>query len=202
MLQSRDGHSRLPGARTQTQVFLPWKMRKVGFKCIAIFPNMSKCTRGVGERGGWGTPWMLPTHIWCNQGLDTPVFQGLKLRHLLHMRDGVAAKRRSGFERASSYPCSCFLTWAPLYPLIMGLESALISAVSNCLSLSSTGSHLNHFWKTLLFEKFENKRKRKDPCAHKCWQTIATVFFYKDGYSPKNLHSPDLESAAQKILCG
>ena len=62
----------------------------------------------------------VPTHIWCNQGLNTPVFQGLKLRHLPHMRDGVAAKRRSGFERAPTrapvFGHLCIYTWAMNLP--------------------------------------------------------------------------------------
>ena len=64
--------------------------------------------------GEWGVE--VSTNIWCNQGLETPVFQGLKLRHLPHMRDGVAAKRRSGFERAPTrarvFGHLCFYTWA------------------------------------------------------------------------------------------
>ena len=53
--------------------------------------------------------------------------------------------------------------------------------------------------------KFENKREEK-----KCLLLVHTnadkglrqFFFDRDGYSPRNLHLPDLESAAWKIYVG
>ena len=109
-------------ARTQTQVFLTWKIGKAGSKCIAIFPNMSKCIRGEGERGGRSTyPYMMQPRV-GNSRLPGAQTQTLAS----HEGWGCSQKKKRIW--ASSYPGSCF--WAPLY-LHMGHESALISAVSS-----------------------------------------------------------------------
>ena len=128
-----------------------------------------------GGEGGLRCP-VDATHPYMMQPrVGHSVFQGLKLRHLLHMRDGVAAKRRSGFERALTrahvfelgHLC-IYSSWALNLPWS---PQSVIESKFNRQQL-----HRNHFWKSLLFVKFENKRKRKDTCAHKCWQRIAPVF--------------------------
>ena len=121
MLQYRDGHSCLPGARTQTQVFFTWKMGRVH----CHLPKHEQVHQGSGGEGGWGThPYMMQPRVGHSRlpGAQTQTLAS-------HEGWGCGQKKKRIW--ASSYPCSCFWTWAPLHLLIMGLESAFFSAVSN-----------------------------------------------------------------------
>ena len=118
-------------------------------RCIAIFPNMSKCTRGV---GGWGIhQYMMQPRV-GNSRLPGAQTQTLAS----HEGWGCSQKKKRIW--ASSYPGSCF--WAPLY-LHMGHESALISAVSSWVYVQQGVNLPKLLLENFFFVKFENKREEK-----------------------------------------